>query len=232
MYVREAASERQEVDRWSDGVGWLAYPGETGQRVSHAVRGDDGVWILEPLDAPGVDTLLTDLGTIAGVAVLSDYHARDAAAFANRHDVPVHVPAWFERVAERVDARIEWFTGALGDSGFKVRRYAPFPGWNEGIAVRESDGTVYVPESLGTAPHYTAGSEQIGVHTFVRLVPPRKPFEGVDMNRLLFGHGVGIFEEANGALAKTLDGSRRRLPMALWDHGVKRLIATWSASTG
>lgn len=66
---------------------------QAGQRVCNAVQGADGVWILEPLDAPGVDALLTDLGEIAGVAVLSDYDARDAAAFADRHDDPVHVTA-------------------------------------------------------------------------------------------------------------------------------------------
>lgn len=232
MYIREAASGYQEIDRWSGGVGWFAHPEETGRRASHAIRDDDGVWVFEPLDAPGIDTLVADLGEVAGVAVLSDYHARDSATFANRHDVSVHVPAWFERVEDRVDAPIERFEGALGNSGFRVQRYAPFPGWREGIAVRESDGTVYVPEALGTAPFYTVGAEQLGVHTFVRLVPPRDPLGDINPERVLVGHGTGIFDEAGTILANTLDGARRRLLAELRENGLQRLRATWSAAVG
>ena len=89
MYRRDDAADYRIVDRWADGVGWQAHPGESGLRTSHALRAPDGgVWLVDPLDAPDVEDAYADLGEVAGVAVLADYHARDAATFAKRHDAP------------------------------------------------------------------------------------------------------------------------------------------------
>src|SRR6056297_3072434 len=93
-----------EFTRHDDVLEWLAHPEEGGRRASHAIRGDDGVWIVDPLDAAGLDEELDRLGEVAGVAVLANYHARDAGEIAARHDLPVHVPSRFQRVAERIDA--------------------------------------------------------------------------------------------------------------------------------
>lgn len=87
MYTRSSPADPQVIDRWNGGVGWIAHPEEGGRRASHAVRGDDGVWLFDPIDAPGVDDLIAEVGDVAGVAVLSSFHARDADAFARRHDV-------------------------------------------------------------------------------------------------------------------------------------------------
>ena len=225
IYDRQAATAIEEIDRWEGGVGWLAHSGERGRRASHALRGDDGVWVFDPVDAPGVDDLLATVGEVAGVAVLSDYHARDAGAVARRHGVPVHVPEWFERVAERVLAPVERFAGAIGDSGIRVRRYAPFPGWREGVAHRPADGTLYVADALGSAPLYTVGEERLGVYLLLRPFPPREVFAAADPDRVLFGHGTGVFEDAADALDDALAGARRRFPRALARNGAGQLRA-------
>lgn len=232
IYDRGAASELEEIDRWSGGVGWLAFPDERGRRASHALGGDDGVWLLDPVDAPEVDDLVEEFGDVAGVAVLQDFHARDAGAVATRHDVPVHVPKWSFRLEDRIDAPVTRFAGDLGDSGFRVHRFAPVPWFQEGILIREADGTVYVPESLGTAPFYRAGGEEIGVHDLVRLTPPRRVFEDLPVERLLFGHGPGVFEDVRPTLEATLRGARRRFPASVVSNGLDRLRASWSATIG
>ena len=225
IYARDKPTACRPIDQWEGGVGWLMHPYEVGRRASHAIRGDDGVWLVDPLDAPGVDGLLAEVGEIAGVAVLSDYHARNASAIAVRHGVSVHVPRWLDRPAARIDAPIERFAWSLGDSGFAVRRYAPFPSWNEAIAYRESDQTLYVPEALGTASLFTVGTEQLGVYLLCRAVPPRDPLRDIEPERILVGHGEGIFDDAAAVLSDALDGARRRLPHAVVTNGWTQLRA-------
>jgi hypothetical protein len=224
MYARSESIECRPIDRFDGGVGWLAHPEEGGQRASHAIRGDDGVWLIDPLDAPGVDDLLAEVGEVAGVAVLSAYHARDADIFAERYGV-VHVPRWMDRAAERIDAPVERFAWSLGDSGFAVQRYAPFPGWQEAIAYRESDRTLYVPDSLGTASLFTVGTERLGVYLLCRPFPPRSLLCDLEPERILVGHGEGIFEDATTALSDALDGARQRFPKALLASGWTQLRA-------
>ncbi|RLM87986.1 hypothetical protein D3D02_13705 [Halobellus sp. Atlit-38R] len=87
IYDRRSPSEYEIVDRWDVGIGWLAHPNETGHRTSHAVVGaDGGVWVIDPLDAPGIDEELAALGDIRGVLVCSNYHVRDADRFTTRHN--------------------------------------------------------------------------------------------------------------------------------------------------
>lgn len=229
-YERGRSTEIEVVDRFPDGIGWVAHPEERGRRVSHALVGDDGVWVVDPLEAPRTDELLDDLGSVAGVAVLSDYHARDAESFARRYDVPIAVPSWFRRVPRLLNVPIETIETELGDSGFEIRRYTPFPLWREGIAVHEERGTVYVPECLSTLDSYRVEPERVGLHTAARLVPPRGVLGNLEPDRLLCGHGAGIFDEARKALTVSLDGARRRFPAALRDHGLTRVHATLSAA--
>ncbi|WP_135533948.1 hypothetical protein [Halostella pelagica] len=215
VYERSSATEFQVIDRWSGGVSWLAHPNEEGERASHAIRADDGVWVIDPVDARGIDDLLGELGDVAGVAVLCSYHARDAGAIANRHDVAVHVPRWMDRVAERVSAPIERYKTTIGESGFHVTRVEPLSMWQEAIAYRESDGTLIVPDLLGSGSGYTVSDERIGVVLSHRLFPPRETLGELDPDRILFGHGGGVFEDANAALDDALSGARKRFPRAL-----------------
>ncbi|MFH5840683.1 hypothetical protein [Haladaptatus sp. CMAA 1909] len=226
MYERDDADGVRVIDRWDGGVGWLAHPEEEGKRASHAVRGPDaGVWLLDPLDAPGVDALVSDLGEVVGVAVLSNWHARDAGAFARRHDVPVTVPRWLDRIEELVDAPVERFGTKLGDSGFRLRRLDPLPGWREAIAYRERDATLYVPDVLTTLPPWTVGDERMALGLPHRLRPPKSAFADLEPERVLFGHGAGIFEDSTTALTTAFSGARRRFPRALLTSGWSQIRA-------
>lgn len=232
MYVRDETAECRTVDGWDDGVGWMVHPDEEGKRTSHAIRGENGgIWLVDPLNAPGVDDLLAELGEVVGVAVLSNWHARDAGAFARRHGVAVHLPEWMTRIEERVDATVERYSAEIGDSGLRVRRCHPLPGWHEAIAYRESDGTLYVPDVLGTAPLFTVGDERIGVYLLRRPFPPRNAFVDFDPERILVGHGEGVFEGAAAALSDALAGARRRFPRGLLESGGAQLRALVGAVT-
>ncbi|MFC4408255.1 hypothetical protein [Haloarchaeobius iranensis] len=214
MYSRETATDLRVVDQWDGGVGWVAYPDEGGQRASHAVRDDAGdVWVFDPLDAPGVDDLLAELGAVAGVVVCSDYHARDADALADRHEVAVHVPDCLDRVAERTTAPVASVDAAV--AGFEFTHVRPLHAWNETVAYRERDGTLYVPDYCSSHAKFTVGDERLGFPTFTRLSPPKSVFDGMTPERILFGHGEGVFEDAGTRLADSLSGARRRFPRAL-----------------
>jgi hypothetical protein len=231
VYDRGDAERLQVIDRWDDGVGWLAHPAETGRRASHAVRADDGVWVLDPVDAPGVDDLLAELGEVAGVAVLSSYHARDAGALAARHDVSVHIPEWMDRVAERVDGRAERYEESFGASGFEVSRIEPLGDWQEAVAYRPADGTLIVQDLLASGPGYTVADERVGVTLMFRLSPPREPFADLEPERILFGHGEGVFEDATPACTTPSTGPAAGF-RAHWFASLGRTSTCWWLLSG
>jgi hypothetical protein len=230
IYDRRSPSGYEVVDRWDGGISWFAHPNETGHRTSHAVVGTDGgVWVIDPLDAPGIDEELSPLGDVRGVLVCSNYHVRDAERFATRYDAPVYCPSWLSRAVSKLDAPIDPETDPVGTSGFELRRCRPFPGWSEAVAYRESDETLYVPDVLGTAPLFTVGEEQLGMYLLCRFLPPRAVFDDLTPRRILVGHGTGIFENASIALRTALDGARRRVPAALRANGWGQLRALTAA---
>lgn len=214
IYDRSAAGGFEVVDEWSRGFGWLAHPDEGGERVGHAVRHDGAVWLLDPLDAAGIDERITGLGSVAGVVVCSNWHARDAGVFAERHGVAVHAPTWLSRIEDLVDAPIERFSDGI--AGFDSDRFAPLPGWEEALLYRERDGTLYSPDVLSRLN--AVGSERIGVTLPMRPRPPRDRLAEVEPERLLSGHGRGVELEATAALRTALEGARVRLPRALYEQ--------------
>jgi hypothetical protein len=212
-----------EIDRFEHGVGWLAYPEEGMQRASHALAvpptddepgAEPEVWVVDPVDASGVDDLLDSLGSVAGVVVGLDRHKRNCAALARRHDVPVFVPEWMDGVESELDATTARFSGELADTGFRAIeiRNSTLPPWQE-LGLYDGE-TLVVPEALGTAEFFRVGDERLGVHPMLRLVPPRNALGGLDPDRILVGHGRGIHEDAARALSNALGGSRRRAPAA------------------
>ncbi|AGN01912.1 hypothetical protein L593_09835 [Salinarchaeum sp. Harcht-Bsk1] len=224
----DGPAETPEFTRYSDVLEWLAHADERGRRASHAIDGDDGVWIVDPLDAPGLDEELDRFGAVAGVAVLANYHARDAGQIADRYDVPVHVPSHFERVTERIEAApVERFDSALGDSAFAFRHAEPAPGWRETIL--EYVDLLYAADLLGTGPTYTVDEERIGVYLLRRPFPPRDRFADAEPERIFVGHGRAVTDDANTALADALAGARRRFPRAAIRHGPGQLRALLSA---
>ncbi|OIB56441.1 hypothetical protein [Natrialba sp. SSL1] len=221
-YERQAASGFQEIDRWEDGVGWLAHPDELGQRASHAVVGEAGVWLLDPLWAPGVDDLIDDLAeehetAVAGVAICSCWHTRDAEQFARRYDVPITIPEWMGRVDDRTTAPIERYADSF-DPVVEVVRRQPIPLWDEAILYWDNHQTLYTPESIGTADPFLVDDERLGLELFFRLDPPHSLRE-YEPDRVIVGHGTGIFDDATRALEYALAGARRRFPRAVLENG-------------
>ena len=211
--VDERATDFKEIDRFEGGVGWIAHPDEEMQRASHALERDGDVWVLDPVDADGIDSVLTDLGDVTGVAVLLDRHTRDAEAIADRHDVPVYLPDSFDGVTEEIDAPVARFTDELSDSGLEAHTVVENRFWTEVALYDPDDGTLVVPESVGTTSYFLAGDERLGVHPMRRPVPPRDALGGFRPERILVGHGAGITTDAPGALEDALEHSRRRAPL-------------------
>ena len=203
------AARYEEIDRHDDGVGWLAYPDERMARASHALSTDEGVWLVDPVDAEGLGDLLEEFGDVAGVVVLLDRHGRDAASLAKRYDVSVHAPSWLNGLS--LDAPIERFSGALGETDYRLRRVST-PLWSEAALYHEEKKTLVVPEAVGTAEYVKTGGERLGVHPALRLFPPRRSFRGFRPERILVGHGRGVHTDAAAALDDALSGSRRRAP--------------------
>jgi hypothetical protein len=185
------------------------------QRAAHAVESDDGLWIVDPVDAAGVDELLEEYAEPAGVAILLDRHKRDSAAIANRHDVPVYVPEWMSGVTDEIEAPVRRFGGRL--AGFEVLRLVDNPLWQEAVLF---DGeTLVVPEALGTVEYFCAPDETLGVHPMLRAFPPKR-LRQYAPERLLVGHGSGISEDVGPAIREAVDRARRTaIPMYLKNAG-------------
>ncbi len=209
--VDERATEFREIDRFDGGVGWIAHPDETMQRASHALAFDGDVWVIDPVDAAGIDELLAEFGEVAGVVVTLDRHKRDAATVANRHDVSVYLPSFFEGVAEDLDAPTVRFGPELADTGLETTVLKNTRFWQE-VALYDPDhGTLVVPESIGTAEYFCTREERLGVHPMLRALPPRD-LERFAPERILVGHGEGVSTAATSALRDAIRCSRRRLP--------------------
>lgn len=198
------------VDRWDGGFGWMAHPDEGMQRVSHALTTREGVWLLDPIEAEGVDDLIAEHGEVVGVAVLSSYHSRDADTFAQRYDVPVHVPGFFDGLEGHCEAPVERFTGTLGESDYRVLELYDDAVWSD--AALWNGETLVVMESLATSPAQTVDGERLAVSFVRRLLPPRDALAGLEPARILVGHGAGIHEDAPAALEDALAGARKRAP--------------------
>lgn len=201
----------EPIDEFEGGFGWIAHPGETMRRASHAIVDDGDVWLIDPVDAAGLDRALADFVDVAGVVVLFHYHRRDAAAVADRHDVPVYLPEGMTAIDDAdVSAPVERFDDRLGETGYYLREVAASRIWQEWSLY---DGeTLVVPESAGTADYFVAPGERLGVSMMRRLTPPREALGGLDPDRILCGHGRGIFAGAAAELERALVESRRTAP--------------------
>lgn len=209
------ATDWREIDTFDGGFGWIAHPTEDMQRASHGLVVDGEVWLVDPVDAEGLDEYVTAYGEVAGVVILLDRHKRDAAAIARRHDVPVHVPHPLEGTAAEIDAPVARFRHDLGDTHYAayplVDRYV----WHEAALYSDETGVLVVPEAVGTAAYFRVGDERLGVHPVLRMRPP-KSLARLSPERVLVGHGAGVHEDAAGALDDAIAGSRRRMPRQYW----------------
>lgn len=199
------------LDRWDGGLGWTL-EGDRMQRTSHALVDDGAVWLVDPVDAPGLDEELASLGEVTGVVLLLDRHERDAAAIATRHGVPVSLPAALSSVADDLDCETEVFTDELPGTGYRSIELATNRFWREVALYDAERGTLVVPEAVGTADLFTVGEERLGVHPALRLLPPREGLGGLRPERILVGHGPGVFDSAATELDVALRRSRRNAP--------------------
>lgn len=220
--------ELRVLDRWAGGVSW-AVAGDSLHRTSHALAvggsaGDVGadespepaddadVWLVDPVDAAGLDDLLADYGTVEGVVLLLDRHHRDTAALARRHDVAVHLPPVLAGEADEVDWETETFAGELDVTGYHQVTVVDNRLWHEAALYAPDLGTLVVPEAVGTAPLFVTGDDPLGVHPGLRLFPPRRALGDYEPDRVLVGHGAGVFDDAGAALRRALRDSRRTAP--------------------
>jgi hypothetical protein len=214
------ASDRGDApsfQAFDGGFSWIAHPEEGMQRASHALATDAGVWLVDPVDAEGLDERIAEYGAVAGVLLLLDRHERDTAVLARRHDVPVSMP---EGVDRDVDAPVRRVTGSLPDTDYRFLTVLDWPGWHE-VALFDGE-TLVVPESLGTAGFFRAGGERLGFNPVARLSPPRQ-LADLEPERLLVGHGPSVLEDATGALRTALASGRRNLPRA-WLGALRSML--------
>jgi len=175
------------------------------------VVSDADVWVVDPVDVNGLDEMLAELGRVRGVVLLLDRHTRDSAAVANRHDVPVWIPEFFDGVAGELEAPVERFRHDLADSGFAVHEVIDSRFWQEALLFDRERGIMAVPEAVGTAEYFLAGDERLGVHPMLRLKPPSGLMR-LDPEHVLVGHGEGIHSNATDALEDAIQGSQSRTP--------------------
>lgn len=212
----------EEGLRWAGGTEWVVHPEETMERASTALATDEGVYLVDPLDAPGVDGLVAEFGEVAGVVLLSVHHTRDAELFARRHDVPVYVGADVPDGAlpdlavpiERVAVG-----GTLGDYELlevATGRVLGAP-WYE-YALWNGE-TLRVGECVGTAGYMRVGDEPLGVMTLRRRHPPTA-LSGLDPERVLSGHGRGLDDNATEALDAAISNAKDDFLQALRANGL------------
>lgn len=202
------------IQHWEDGMTWMAHPDERMQRASHALVVDDKVWVVDPLDADGLDEELSRLGTVAGVVVLTNSHRRHADRLADRHDVAIHVPACFNEPETHFDASVEPFEDELAGTKFELVWEKDGPGWKEGALYHPERKTLVVADTLMTAL-FTGQDGRLEVLPFFRLSPPRAELGKLAVKRVLVGHGEPIFENAQTALDEALAEARRGAPKAI-----------------
>lgn len=167
-------------------------------RSWHAISDGDRVWLVDPVDEDGVVARAQELGRVAGVIQLLDRHNRDCAPIAERLGVPLH------RLPH--DVR---------DSPFRTARVVSTPIWKEVALWWPERRALVVAEAVGANRMFAVGSDPLGVHIGLRLLPPRS-LARYEPDHLLLGHGGYLGPpEAAPALTEAVHRSRRDLPRLL-----------------
>lgn len=193
----------QEVTEWPGGLSWIVHSDERSQRASHALVTKAGVWVVEPVDADGLDERVAGLGEVVGVLVIHDRHTRDAGEVAHRHDVAVHVPEWMNLALEKLDTTAESIGSELPGTDYSVHRLIDTDDWEEAVLVNETTDTMLVPEALGTLPSFRVNDNALGVHP--ALDDPPRRLTDWDPDRILVGHGESIHSEATTKIREAID---------------------------
>lgn len=168
------------------------------KRASHALVDGGSLWLVDPIDWPEAIARAQERGTVRGVLQLLDRHDRDGAALGDRLDVPLYrVPR--VRVSE---------------APFEFLNVIHSRWWDEVVLWWPQHRTLVAADGVGTIGYFHAPRERVGVHPFLRLLPPRA-LRRVFPEHVLCGHGEGVHEHAAQALHEALRTARRRLPAAV-----------------
>lgn len=216
------ATDCTVVHQWAGGLTWMAHPNEEMQRASHALVDGTEVWLVDPLDATGLDETLDELGTVTGIVVLTNSHGRDADRLATRYDVPIYVPQCFDRDAHPITgftAPVERFDDALADTGYTLVWQKDGRGWKEGALYHSDHQTLVIPDTLVTTL-FTKTEGRLEVLPFFRLSPPRDALGDLAVERVLIGHGEPVVDDAQARLDTALAGARKGAIRAIIGRGV------------
>ena len=177
------------------GFGWRE--GGFLERTSHALVVDKAVWLVDPLDADGLEERIREAGRPAGVIQLLDRHDRDCAELAGRLGVPNHVVP----------------RGEIEGAPFRFLSVVDLPRWREAALWWAEERVLVFGDALGTARYFRAAGERLAVHPFLRLLPPRAMARALNPRHLLCGHGEGIHGgDATKELEQALATARRHIP--------------------
>lgn len=191
------AADTRFCDEADFGFGWYLR-GDTLPRTSHALVHEGAVWLVDPIEAPGVGERVRALGEPRGVIQLLDRHARDGAAWALQLGVPLHVVPF----------------AAIAGAPFELLPLVRSRFWRECALWWPERRVLVAADALGTLPYFRAGGEPIGVHPLLRLRPPRT-LARLDPEHVLVGHGAGLHgPETAAAVRQAVATARRRLPRA------------------
>lgn len=205
------SEEVTTLRQWEGGITWMAHPDEQMRRASHALVTGEDVWLIDPLDAEGLGEKLAGLGSVAGVAVLTNSHGRHAERLADRHDVAIHAPACFDEDSHPlsgVQVPVKLFEEELADTGFELVWEKASSGWQEGALYHPDRRTLVVPDTLMTAL-FTGEDGRLEVMPFFRFSPPSDELGDLAVERILVGHGEPVFENTQAALEEALAGANR-----------------------
>jgi hypothetical protein len=181
---------------------WLAHPEEPLERASCALALAGGVVLVDPVDAPGLDEAVGEVGKPLGVVTLLDRHQRDAASVAARLDVPRLLP------------RALGGPG-LGLEGVEERTVVRGRFWQEALLWLESRRLLVCVEAIGSGRFYLAhADDRLGVHPVARLLRLRRAFAGIEPETIAVGHGRPLRSEAASELRRVLDRKLADLPRA------------------
>ena len=185
------------------GFGWLIE--ERYARTSHALVDDGRVWLVDPVEVPGLEERVRALGEPAGVVQLLDRHNRDCAALAERLATQLHV------VPDRIDGSPFELVPVV-----RWRRWREVALWwpNARARDRRRAGHERLLRRTGTG----------GRAPLLRLVKPPRVLGRYEPAHVLVGHGEGVHgpEEAE-ALRQALGTARTGLPR--WAADVAKAIA-------
>lgn len=210
--ITSPAEEVTVIERRERGLTWMAHPEAQMQRASHAIVVGDAVWLVDPLDGGNLDAELGDLGSIAGVVVLGSEHHRHADRLADRLDVAIYLPEWFEEDAKQYDAEVIQFSDELAGTGFEaIKLKEGF--WQEAGLYHPNRRTLAVSDTFMTGL-FTAQSGRVELFPPARFDPPADALGDLAVDRLLVGHGEPVSEDVETQIERALSMEYRSTPAA------------------